>query len=459
MPKVSFNGTEKIIQITEAPVDGASVIDVQADIYSAWVDWVALNLQYLPAIRFVGSDPISSTKSLGVTYFLINGWRIRPYESDHRLTLVGNLFTDPSGFSPMVPTLASHNVMIEYSVSNISDSTVQQLPEIKYSSYKNGITIDVTHGIPGTLYPAGTTATPVNNLPDALLIAESLGFSTLYVHGNLTIASGQDVSNYSVYGDGATFNITKTLITLEAGCITSNSQFHDCKITGTQGGEINYIDCVIGTLFNAHCHYKSCRLLGPIQFTASIGPTHTTDLIDCYTSNTECIMDYNGSQLKQVYNNLFGKIKFINLTNPATVISVSVSGGELTFDSTCTGGTVGVYGNVIINNTSTATIIQHSSGGGSGATPGEIWSYSNRALTVAPAYSGPTAVQIRDELDINSVKLAQIKAIVESMNIPTPAENAAAIWSTPIATQTDKTTIGGYIRKTLLTIPAFLGLK
>lgn len=68
-------------------------------------------------------------------------------------------------------------------------------------------------------------------------------------------------------------------------------------------------------------------------------------------------------------------------------------------------------------------------------------------------------VDVRTEMDTNSVKLAQIKAIIESMTIPTAVENAAAIWSTPIATQTDKTTIGGYIRKTLLTIPAFLGLK
>jgi len=33
------------------------------------------------------------------------------------------------------------------------------------------------------------------------------------------------------------------------------------------------------------------------------------------------------------------------------------------------------------------------------------------------------------------------------------------LWSAPVSTMTDKTTIGGYIKKALLTIPAFLGLK
>lgn len=97
--------------------------------------------------------------------------------------------------------------------------------------------------------------------------------------------------------------------------------------------------------------------------------------------------------------------------------------------------------------------------GSGGSTPSEIWSYSNRSLTSNPAYNGPSVAQIRAEMDSNSVKLAQIKALIESMDIPTTAENAAAVWSTPIVTQTDKTTIGGYIRKTLLSIPAFLGLK
>lgn len=43
--------------------------------------------------------------------------------------------------------------------------------------------------------------------------------------------------------------------------------------------------------------------------------------------------------------------------------------------------------------------------------------------------------------------------------IGTVSEVRDAIWSVPINTMTDKTTIGGYISKVLLSIPKFIGLK
>jgi hypothetical protein len=72
---------------------------------------------------------------------------------------------------------------------------------------------------------------------------------------------------------------------------------------------------------------------------------------------------------------------------------------------------------------------------------------------------GALPADVRTEMDANSVKLAQIKAIIESMSIPTAAQNADAVWTAPVSTMTDKTTIGGWIHKVLLTIPTFMGIK
>lgn len=71
----------------------------------------------------------------------------------------------------------------------------------------------------------------------------------------------------------------------------------------------------------------------------------------------------------------------------------------------------------------------------------------------------PTTAEIVTAMDIDSVKLAQIKAILDSMEVPTANQNAVAVWNTPVSTIVDKTTIGGYISKVLLSIPKFLGLK
>lgn len=69
----------------------------------------------------------------------------------------------------------------------------------------------------------------------------------------------------------------------------------------------------------------------------------------------------------------------------------------------------------------------------------------------------PSVIQIRQEIDSNSAKLGTIHTIIQ--DIPTPSENAIAVWSAPVTSMTDKTTIGGYIGRVLLSIPKFLGLK
>ena len=125
MAKVTFDGVNSLIIVDP----GITELDVQIDLYSDWKEWSLEddNLKFLPAFRAVGGDPISDTRNLGITFFLINDWRIRPDEVDHRLVLSGNLFTDPAGFSPVVPTLGSFNVIVEYSTSNLVDATVSNI--------------------------------------------------------------------------------------------------------------------------------------------------------------------------------------------------------------------------------------------------------------------------------------------------------------------------------------------
>ena len=116
---VTFDGTNKLIICTA----GTTSLDVQEDIYSAWKDWVQTddNAKYLQALAVIGGDPITETISLGSTYFLENGWKIRPQESSHVLTVSGNLYAR-DGSSPFVVTLGNYNVMISMARSNLIDT-------------------------------------------------------------------------------------------------------------------------------------------------------------------------------------------------------------------------------------------------------------------------------------------------------------------------------------------------
>lgn len=117
MAKVTFDGPTKIISVNS----GITTIDVKTDLYSDWKEWVLLldNSKYAPAFRAVGGDEISAGLYLTGSYFLTNGWKIRPDEADHVLKVIGNLYVDGEDTSPFIPTLGTYNVSIQLNTSNI----------------------------------------------------------------------------------------------------------------------------------------------------------------------------------------------------------------------------------------------------------------------------------------------------------------------------------------------------
>ncbi len=113
-----FDGVNKIIELEVA--DGASVNVI--DIYSRWKDWILLgNAQYPQAMSSVGGDPITVILSLGGTFFMENDWKIRPYEGDQELEIIGNLYTRDET-NPLIPTVGAYRVLVTTRVSNLIDT-------------------------------------------------------------------------------------------------------------------------------------------------------------------------------------------------------------------------------------------------------------------------------------------------------------------------------------------------
>ena len=102
-------GTRRII------LDSASIS--ATEIYSRWVDWAAQgdNLKYGMVLRQVGGDDLGGGLAIPPYYFLQGGWRVRPMEASHQLSLLGNLFVEGGG-SPVVNTLGQFNVLVQYTV-------------------------------------------------------------------------------------------------------------------------------------------------------------------------------------------------------------------------------------------------------------------------------------------------------------------------------------------------------
>lgn len=116
----TFDGPNKLILINE----GVTYIDVQEDIYSGWKEWIMpsdhQNAGFLQALTAIGGDPITDTQSVGITYFLENGWRLQPWETDvgYVLTIDGNLYTREPGGAPANPV---SSVTVNFVRSNLVD--------------------------------------------------------------------------------------------------------------------------------------------------------------------------------------------------------------------------------------------------------------------------------------------------------------------------------------------------
>jgi len=105
---IALNGSTKRIILDSASVSAAQI-------WSAWVDWHEANQQWPLAFQLVGGNALGGGLFIPPYFFLMNGWRVRPMEASHNLTITGNLFVDGGGV-PVVGTLGTYQVNVNYTV-------------------------------------------------------------------------------------------------------------------------------------------------------------------------------------------------------------------------------------------------------------------------------------------------------------------------------------------------------
>ena len=105
---ITLNGSTKRIILDSASVSAAQI-------WSAWVDWHEANQQWPLAFQLVGGSALGGGLFIPPYFFLLNGWRVRPMEASHNLTITGNLFVDGGGV-PVVGTLGTYQVNVNYTV-------------------------------------------------------------------------------------------------------------------------------------------------------------------------------------------------------------------------------------------------------------------------------------------------------------------------------------------------------
>jgi hypothetical protein len=128
--RATFYTDTKLIEIdVVAPSAGRSTISAQVDLYSdAKEDWNTtdsfLNFEF--PFTTIGGDDLGGALEAGDYYFLRTdlGWRIRPHESDHTLTIVGNIYAIDPADDLIVPTSSAHTVATILERSQLTQTAI-----------------------------------------------------------------------------------------------------------------------------------------------------------------------------------------------------------------------------------------------------------------------------------------------------------------------------------------------
>lgn len=259
-----------------------------------------------------------------------------------------------------------YNVNITGGNSNIADKTnknqvgvntansagLQDLNTMLVASYDSRVVIDVINGQPGTTIPLGTLSTPVNNIPDAVAIAQANGLGEIFIVGDLTLDAGDNVAGYKLVGQSP----VRTTLTINPAADTLNCEIERVTLTGTLDGNSTIRKSVIGAISYVNGTIYSSGLSNAV---ITLGGNAEALFINCYSTvpgaSTPTI-DLNGAGQGLGIRGYNGGLTLLNKTgnDPCSIDFVA---GHLKLEASCTGGDVHARGIFQLTDNSAGTTI------------------------------------------------------------------------------------------------------
>lgn len=329
-------------------------------------DWEdeQVDMEYDHLIDASGKQPLGGGVLVGITVTLRNAqlaFEARPGPTFVQCNATGGNLVAFDDFGNLIPAIYT-TAFTQVILTSSSSATLQEVSAIQFASFENRVTIDPVGGSAGTSYPIGTQQSPVNNLADAVTIAVSRGFTTLYFLTDFTFPAGTYLDGYTLLGRG----LTETTFTFDAGGVFLNCGAEDAKLTGVVMG--------VATMQNVHIvdltGYTPIPASNPVfikdsllggTFTLPALYSGTVQVINCWSDESGSTVDCNGSDAILVVTRFEGVVTFENNTNNA-VLSVDMDSGMITLDSSCTSGTYRIRGVGELDDNSTGTAVVDVSG-------------------------------------------------------------------------------------------------
>jgi hypothetical protein len=363
--KATFNPLTQRIHIHSGELE----IDVKVDLYSDakedWKDPATGFSKFEFPFTVSGGEPTVAGQFINPYFFMIEDWHLQPFEADHELTLVGNLFRTLGG-SVAKPTSGEYTVSIDrlttitlveegagaLTAGEIVDAMLDE-PMASHvalgtvgatladTAFQRAVYVDAVNGNPGTAFPRGTQGDPVDNLADAKTIASNRNSNKFRVMSNLTIGAGDNVSDYQFDGEG----YIDALISVTAGATTQNTHFREVLLEGTLDGLVHLYGVTCEELFDFKGNAFNCVFMDNVTCVTHGG---VTLFLNCYGGKTFAdAVQVDIVDATVVFMGWQGPCKLAGKTG-AQVIQFGMSNGWLIIENTCVAGTIEADGVGII---------------------------------------------------------------------------------------------------------------
>ena len=259
----------------------------------------------------------------------------------------GNFVATDENGDPIEPVFPTFGRFLTKTAA--SSATSQNAASIEYSSYEGGVWVNILspyqlNGADPLSTLIGNAQYPVNNIPDAVLIDQARGLpSTIYIIGNITLDTGDDVGGFQLIGQ----NAARTTITVNEGANTTGTEIVEATISGNLDGGTIIRSSVISNLNYINGFVFEC-MLNP--GTISLGGISTAHFMNCYSGVpgvSTPIIDMNGVGAQATplaMRQYSGGIHLIDFTGGGAA-SIDLASGQVILDSSCTNGTIVVRGN------------------------------------------------------------------------------------------------------------------
>lgn len=219
--------------------------------------------------------------------------------------------------------------------------------DIEYGSFGGGVHLDVINGVSGTTPPTGTPRQKSNNLVDTLLIATRRGFGKIFVYGDFTFESGDDITDYIVVGQNAHLST----LTFESGCVTDGAEFQYATLQGITSGEICTDHCMIGDLSAKGCIEYSF-LLGTLTLLDGGSVTIMADCRSAVPGMTTPVVDFVGAGRSLSVRAYSGGLDIRNMTDASNKLTAEFVAGQCIMDGSCIAGIAAIRGITMVTDNS-----------------------------------------------------------------------------------------------------------